>query len=335
MSSTTGRRSAVRPSNGLGHVAGQRGERADRLEARPGRRHDRVLVEVLEVVAIGRRGVAGDEQERCPVPDPFDQRRHGVGETGAVGDGGHPEPASSPTPPLGHADRVGLVGCGHVAEPVVSHHRLGDEEVPVAQHPEHRVDPRAPRAQRRWRLVRPSSDTMWWRRSTAKGVESLRGERQRADRPGTPPSSEAWPTPALQRGGVGQGWARGAVAQLTGLPGVVEDGAALARRVERPGVEVPHPPLGSALAVVAVVDLRSLAAEHLVDVGRLAMIIRRDRASPAVPAARRSTRRCHPDDQPQDGHRLDQPRRPLGVLASSGFIVGLLSTSFRRGRRSP
>jgi len=118
----------------------------------------------------------------------------------------------------------------------------------------------------------------------------------------------------FQRVSVGERWAVRAVAQLIRLFRIVERRAILAARVQRARVEVPHLPLGSTVAVVAMVNLCRLAAEHFAHVCRLPMIIGCHRGDPAVLEFAEQPGNVAAHLQPQDGDCLNESRRTLGVV---------------------
>ena len=132
---------ATRPAQGGGDVDGDRVHGAHRLEAGSDRSDQRPLVDVLEVVGVGGVRVAGDEQQRSATAHALDQGGHGVRERRAVGDGPDADLAARPGVSEGHQRDRRLVGGGHVADAVLAHQAIGDEEVGISDQAEDRVDP--------------------------------------------------------------------------------------------------------------------------------------------------------------------------------------------------
>ena len=129
------------PPHGLGHITADRLAAANGLEPGAGRHDHGPLVKILQMVPFGPWCVTGEKQERCPITGRLDEGGEGVRQPRPMGDRGHSESARRPAPAFGHEHGVRLVGGSHIVETVVAHHRFADEQVAVAKHPEHRVDP--------------------------------------------------------------------------------------------------------------------------------------------------------------------------------------------------
>src|SRR5690606_35142366 len=94
----------------------------------------------LQVPAIARRRVAGDQKQRMAPLDGLDQGARRIGKRRSVGHRGDAGGAGDLRMPYGHLDSGRLVSGGYIAAAVTGNETVYKEEVAVTDQTEHRAD---------------------------------------------------------------------------------------------------------------------------------------------------------------------------------------------------